>query len=140
MYSAPSNWLAHIFLRKSFGYQCQCQIRIHYLQIDQCVNFQVILTKLWFWDHFCPNFDFMVCKCLIWILEVKCNLVFIITDWFLLAGIWKGEGGESLRFMFAFYCIFFWKRSPLIFHRKYQSGGKILSIVKPPVARRSLRN
>ena len=56
------------------------------------------------------------------------------------SGIWKEEGWESRRFMFAFYCILFWKRPPLMFHSSYQNGGKIVSIVKPLVGRRWLRN
>ena len=42
------------------------------------------------------------------------------------ARILKWEGWESRRFMLAFYCIFFWKRPPLMFHLSYQNGGKIL--------------
>ena len=57
-----------------------------------------------------------------------------------LRGIRKREGWESLRFMFSFFCIFFWKRPHLIFHPRYQDGGKILSIAKPPVGRRWLEN
>ena len=55
-------------------------------------------------------------------------------------GIWKGEGWESRKFVLAFYCIFFWERLSLMFHPSYQNGGKILSIEKPPVGRRGLRN
>ena len=55
-------------------------------------------------------------------------------------GIWKGEGWESHRFMFAFYGILFWKRLPLMFHPSYQNGGKILSIIKPTVGRGWLKN
>ena len=39
-------------------------------------------------------------------------------------GIWKGEGWESHRFMFVFYCIFFWKWPPLLFHPSHLNGGK----------------
>ena len=35
-------------------------------------------------------------------------------------GIWKGEGWESRRFMFAFYSIFIWRRPPLMFHLSRQ--------------------
>ena len=51
-----------------------------------------------------------------------------------------GERWESRRFILVFYCIFFGKRSSLMFHPSYQNGGKILSIVKPPVGRGWLRN
>ena len=51
---------------------------------------------------------------------------------------WESIGWESHRFMFAFYCIFFCKRLPLMFQPSYQNGGKILSIDEPPVGRRWL--
>ena len=51
--------------------------------------------------------------------------------WYGYAGILKGEGCESRRFMLAFSCIFFWNRLSLMFHSSYQNGGKILSIKKP---------
>ena len=56
------------------------------------------------------------------------------------AGIWKEEGWELRRFMFALCCIFFWKRSSLMFHPSYQNGGKIVSIEKLPVGRKWLKN
>ena len=49
------------------------------------------------------------------------------SEWFV-SGIWKREEWESRRFMFAFYCIFFfWKRPPLMFHPSYQNRGKVLT-------------
>ena len=57
-----------------------------------------------------------------------------------LSGIWKGKEWESRRFMFEFYCISFWKGLPLVLRPSYQNGSKILSIVKPSVGRRWLRN
>ena len=45
--------------------------------------------------------------------------------------IWKGEGLESRRFMLAFYCIFRWKRPPLMFHLSYQNGSKVLTLSLP---------
>ena len=59
---------------------------------------------------------------------------------FRVPGLWKWEGWESRRFMLAFYCIFFWKWPPLIFHLIYHNGGKMLSIKKPPGGGRQLRN
>ena len=40
-------------------------------------------------------------------------------NWIIQSGIWKGEGWESRTFMFAFYCIFFWKSPLLLFHPSY---------------------
>ena len=54
--------------------------------------------------------------------------------WSVTARIWKGEGWESRGFILEFYYIFFWKRSPMMFHLSYQNGGK------PSWGRKRLRN
>ena len=42
--------------------------------------------------------------------------------------------------LFFFFFFFFLKRLPLMLHPSDQSRGKILSIEKPPVGRRKLKN
>ena len=65
---------------------------------------------------------------------------FLFTYSSVYSGIWKGERWELDRFMLVLYCISFWKLPPMMFYPSYQNGGKILSIEKPLVRRRWLRN